>query len=286
MTKPLRDIMLPAVGARPVLQWVAPADLRIDPGYQRSIDNSTSQRLIRSIAINWDWTLCQPLVVAMRAASAEDPGGLYVVDGQHRQQAALERGDIDQLPCFISAYRGGDDEAQAFVRFNTRRKPLNPLEVFKAALRGGDAEAATIARLVEGNGLKICSHFNLALAPPDQVNNIGGIRKALRTHGEGVVDAALDLLAQSFKGQKLVYAGTLWPGIVAIAAQELARDKGFTDGDRFILATEMLGGTTQQDWYQDIVRASDAHAPQALASRSAKVLLAAWAETLEAAEDD
>jgi hypothetical protein len=50
----------------------------------------------------------------------------------------------------------------------------------------------------------------------------------------------------------------------------------------------MLGGTSQQDWYQDIVNAkSDSKfSASALPARATAVLLAAWAETLEAAEDD
>ena len=53
-------------GRRPVLQNCSFAELEIDPEYQRSIDTSRSQRLIRSIARDWDWRLCQPLVVARR----------------------------------------------------------------------------------------------------------------------------------------------------------------------------------------------------------------------------
>jgi ParB-like chromosome segregation protein Spo0J len=67
----------------------------------------------------WDWSLCQPLAVAKR-----DDGGLMVVDGQHRLEAARLRGDIEDLPCVVTAYRNAGDEAAAFVALNQQRRPL------------------------------------------------------------------------------------------------------------------------------------------------------------------
>ena len=57
----------PMRGSPPTLQFVALEQLQVDSAYQRSLETKTSQALIRRIATNWDWSLCQPLAVARRA---------------------------------------------------------------------------------------------------------------------------------------------------------------------------------------------------------------------------
>jgi hypothetical protein len=89
----------PPLGSLPVLQYCSPDQLLIDESYQRSLEAANSQTLIRRIAMHWDWGLCQPLFVARRA-----DGSLYVVDGQHRLEAAKLRGDIWQLPCVVTSF--------------------------------------------------------------------------------------------------------------------------------------------------------------------------------------
>ena len=87
-------------GQRPSLEFRPIADLQIDESYQRSIDTGPSQSLVKRIARDWDWGLCQPLNVAKR-----EDGSLWVIDGQHRLAAARDRGDIYDLPCVVIASR-------------------------------------------------------------------------------------------------------------------------------------------------------------------------------------
>jgi hypothetical protein len=68
--------MNPPLGRMPVLQNLLPAELQIDASYQRSLDASNSQSLIRRMAQHWNWDLCQPLVVARR-----DTGDLMASTG-------------------------------------------------------------------------------------------------------------------------------------------------------------------------------------------------------------
>lgn len=65
----------PPTGQLPVLQYLTPAQLAVDPAYQRKLDSTTSRKLIREIAQNWDWSLCLPLVVARRAGDSLPGGG-------------------------------------------------------------------------------------------------------------------------------------------------------------------------------------------------------------------
>lgn len=206
----------PPKGRLPVLQYLPPAELRIDGAYQREIENSKSHRLIAAIARDWDWALCQPLVVSDRNGAGE----LYVIDGQHRLAAAKLRGDIAQLPCVVLAYTGAHAEAASFVALNQARRPLHVLEIYRAALASGDPDVMAIQKAVDRAGLRIASHDNAATYKPGVIANIGGLRKAYRQHGYDVLREALGVLADAFVGQRLQYAGTLFLGVVAAVAAQ------------------------------------------------------------------
>lgn len=119
-------------GVRPSLEFRPLGDLHLDDSYQRSIDIGPSQKLVRKIAVNWDWGLCQPLIVAKR-----DDGSLWVVDGQHRLAAARLRPDIYDLPCVVVHSAAASDEAAMFVALNQQRRPLTALDLFRASLEAG-----------------------------------------------------------------------------------------------------------------------------------------------------
>jgi hypothetical protein len=271
----------PPLGSLPVLQYCSPDQLLIDEIYQRSLGASCSQTLIRRIAMYWDWGLCQPLFVARRG-----DGKLYVVDGQHRLEAARLRSDIWQLPCVVTSFESSAHEAAAFVALNQQRRPLTQLDLFKAALAAGDFETSQIALAVDDAGLSIATTTNNRDCAPGMIQNIGGLRNCYRVHGLQVLATALDVMAQAYKGFVLRYAGTIFPGIVAIVAAELERNADFASSDTFALMTEMVGGAEQSEWVSDInlVLAAD---PTANRRRvAADIFTAAWAEcSAEALEE-
>jgi hypothetical protein len=260
-------------GELPVLQYCALEQLSIDESYQRSLEAASSITLVRRIATFWDWGLCQPLYVARR-----DDGKLYVVDGQHRLSAAKLRGDIWQLPCVVRAFASAEEEAAAFVALNQERRPLNKLQIFKASLAAGDFESAQIVLALEDVGLSVAGSTNLETAPPGAVSNVAGLLNCYRAHGLQVLTAALDVLAQSYRGEILRYAGMLFPGIAAIVAAGIESDPGFVDGEHFGLMTEMISGATQHEWMRDIL-AAVAVDPNLNRRRAAEqVFTTAWAE--------
>lgn len=274
----------PPLGSLPVLQYCAPDQLRIDEAYQRSLETGPSQTLIRRIAMYWDWGLCQPLIVARRA-----DGGLYVVDGQHRLAGARLRGDIWQLPCVVASYRNAEEEAASFVALNQQRRPLGRLEIFKASVVAGDPDSIAVVAAVEEAGLALATSTNLATISTGSVSNVGGLLKCLRVHGPEVLAAALDVLAQAFKGQVLRYAGSIFPGIVAIVAAEVKRvipHDTWCDGDGFILMTEMVGAAEQIEWRRDMLASKEADPNLNYERASVLVFERAWAECTEAMEDE
>lgn len=262
----------PPLGTLPVLQYCSPEQLKIDEEYQRTLSAGASQSLIRRIAMHWDWGLCQPLFVARRG-----DGGLYVVDGQHRLEAARQRGDIWQLPCVVTSFATMADEAAAFVSLNQQRRPLTQLDLFKAALAGGDFEASQIAIAVHDAGLAIAPHTNVTAWKPNMVANIGGLQRCYRAHGLQVLTAALDVLAVSFRGEVIRYAGTIFPGIEAVVADELKLDPQFVDGRARILLIAMVSADEQADWYRCVsARTADVPTRRAAAAAVFRDAWAAW----------
>lgn len=233
----------PPLGRMPVLQFVQPAELRVDETYQRSLDTGTSQTLIRKIAQHWNWDLCQPLVVARR-----DSGDLYVIDGQHRLAAANLRRDIAQLPCVVLNYASAADEAASFVHLNQQRRPLTKLDIFKAAVASADPEACAILNAIEGAGLSVAPHSNYTAWKPGMVSNIGGIETAWRGAGQSTTSAALEVLARAWRGEVLRYAGTVFPGIVAVC--------GDADETKIAFLAKLIGRATQSELSRDIIRRS------------------------------
>lgn len=263
----------PPVGTMPVLQYCAPDQLQIDADYQRSLETGPSQTLIRRIAMFWDWGLCQPLIVARRA-----DGGLYVVDGQHRLAAAKLRKDIWQLPCVVASFRNAADEAASFVALNQSRRPLGALDIFRASVLAGDETAVAVVDALAAAGLEVAKKTNNQIMKVGAICNVGGLQRVLRVEGPAVLAAALDVLAQSFKGQVLRYAGSLFPGIAAIVAAEIGADANFLDGEMFAVMTEMVGGAEQADWFRDIAQAIAADPNLRRPAASAHVFKTAWAE--------
>lgn len=237
----------PPLGTLPVLQYCAPDQLSVDEAYQRSLDSKSSQLLIRKIAQHWDWGLCQPLIVARR-----DDNQLFVVDGQHRHAAARLRGDIWQLPCVVASFATMAAEAASFVALNQQRRPLSQLDLFKAALASGDEESVATVRAIEAAGLTLAATTNNQCARPGSISNTGGLVRCLREHGEPVLEAALRVLALSYPGEILRYAGTLFPGIAAIVVDELRLRTPSAELVERLSA--MVRGKPQTGWYQSIQR--------------------------------
>ena len=237
----------PPLGRMPVLQFMAPGELAIDATYQRSILGGDSQTLIRKIAQHWNWDLCQPLVVARRTG-----GELFVIDGQHRLEAAHARGDIAMLPCVVVDYASAADEAASFVHLNQQRRPLSKLDVFKAAVASEDPRSVAIAAAIEHAGLSLAPHMSSVAWKPGMVGNIGGIEQAWEKHGAVATGEALQCLATAFAGQVLAYAGTLFPGIVAVCAVETKGRDEFDPG-RFASFTAKLGSRGQDTLRDDVL---------------------------------
>jgi hypothetical protein len=233
-------------GRMPTLQFVRPSEIRVDPTYQRCLEGSASQTLIKRMAQRWNWDLCQPLVLARRTDFVER---LFVIDGQHRLAAARLREDIEQLPCVIVSYGSPAEEAASFVSFNQQRRPLSKLDLFRAAVAAQNPEALSIAQGMKAAGLSLAPHSNSNTWQPGMVMNISGIERAWRTHGPLVATTAMKLLAKAYPAEILRYGGSIFPGALALAIDAHIDDGG---SERFWETAKFIGARPQQDWYRAI----------------------------------
>ncbi|MFK3780948.1 DUF6551 family protein [Agrobacterium sp. NPDC089420] len=200
-------------GTMPSIEWVHVTELTVDSSYQRSIDNDGSRRLIASIAANFDWRLCAPLVVSRRP-----DGSKVIIDGQHRWAAAVRRGDLPQLPCCLFTYGSPEDEARMFIVANRARKAMNRMDDFHAALAAGDEDALDIRRLVSEAGLTIARSTSSTAWKPGDVTFTSSIATALRRHGDAVVSAALTCMAEAYKGEPLTHGASIFGALVRVFA--------------------------------------------------------------------
>lgn len=117
--------------------------LQIHPAYQRDLIASK----VKEITANWSWVAAGAIVVGERG------GEFWVIDGQHRAQAAKRRSDITHLPCVVFQTEGVKQEAIAFLDLNTGRKPVTSLGKFKAMIAAGDEAACMAHKILESLGV-------------------------------------------------------------------------------------------------------------------------------------
>lgn len=223
----------PPRGNPPSIENRAIAELAVDNSYQRM----PNARAVEAIAANWDWRLCAPLTVSRRG----DPPALYVIDGQHRLEAARLRGDIPYLPCIVSVFGSMAEEAGCFVEVNTKRQRVTPLETFRAELAAGDAKAKQISRIVSDAGLTIARHSNPNSWKAGQISAIQGVKGAIFRHGEQVAADALRDIASAWPDDIQRFSGRILAALYEIRAKPPAA----FDADRL---RRTLAAKPQGDW--------------------------------------
>lgn len=233
--KPLN--LKPVIGSPPAPQFVAITDLLVDDSYQRSIEGGASKKLIVKIAENWDWRLCLPLLVSRR------DGELFVIDGQHRKEAAELRGDIVHLPVVVFDFDDPKAEAELFVQANRSRRSMGRLDDFHAAVVAGNAKALAVNDLVIEAGLVVGRNFAWQYWKPGEVTFVSAIERALASHGRDVALRALTTIRQAFDGEVLVGVGAIFDAFAKMIA---AADKAGKPIDlelmRFVLAETGIPG--------------------------------------------
>lgn len=137
-------------GERPIMMWVDKRYLRVDQRYQRHTESNASAKVIRSIAANFVYAHCAPLI-----ATDNGDGTYNVIDGQHRMKAAKAAPKIKELPCYVITEMSLKEQAAAFVAHNKDRVIMTPYAIWHAAAAAGDPEAVAIRTVCAKVGVHI-----------------------------------------------------------------------------------------------------------------------------------
>jgi hypothetical protein len=104
-----------------------------------------SKTSVKRIEQNWNWRAAGVVTVSVRN------GTHYVVDGQHRVEAAKNIPAITHIPCLVFKNLNLADEAKTFVDINSGRRGMCSVEKFRAAITQGDETASYVNNRVESN---------------------------------------------------------------------------------------------------------------------------------------
>lgn len=195
----------------------------VDHTYQRMVEGTASQKLIRTIAESWDWRLCAPLTVAHRTEEETESPGYYVIDGQHRLAAAEMRGDIDELPCIISRFGGMEAEALCFVSINSARRQISPLDRFHARVAAKEELALKIKALIEGEcGATIPRHADIGFWKAKDIGFPDYVGAKMAEYGDDDVTCAILLILAAYPEKVLKKGKELFEGLVYLVAKSQA----------------------------------------------------------------
>lgn len=126
--------------------------LNVDHSYQR---DEVIVGKVRQIQAQWSWLGCGAILVVMRP-----DGTFWVYDGQHRVMAARNRADITILPCLVFECADVREEAVAFLKVNTERRPMSALHKFNAKVCSGDDASGVVKSVFGRLGIKLTKTAN------------------------------------------------------------------------------------------------------------------------------
>lgn len=236
-SSPVRVKCGPQLGAPPSLEQHPLDRLNVDPAYQRATDGPRSRQLIARMVKEWNWALCQPLVVARRA-----DGSLWILDGQHRHAGAAARGDIPFLPCVVQSSLDVAGEARTFVQLNTERQKLTQAEVFHGQLAAGDPDAKAVQQLLDDTGWKVVRHSTTTSYHPGDLECAPMLVKTFAFRGHDTVRFALTTLRAAYPNKTVRVAATLLKGLLDVF--------GLMDAKEFTVARLIaaIGAVEPNDW--------------------------------------
>lgn len=149
--------------------------LIVDEAYQRHLD----ERRVEKIAEEFDPALLGTLEVSQRN------GKSAIFDGQHRF-AALKQLGVKDAPCLVHQNLSVQDEAMLFVKLQTQRKSLRPLDRFRGRLTAGEEAAQRIRDVVENHGYMIAESGH-----PHCIGAVTALDRVYARGGAALLDATL-----------------------------------------------------------------------------------------------
>jgi hypothetical protein len=209
-----------AAGAVPELQWIAIADLVVDPTYHPAIVGK-GRRKVNRIVRAFSWSCFSPVIVAAVAG-----GKFAIIDGQHRTTAAAVVG-YESVPCqIVTATR--EEQAVAFSTINGATNAVSRMTLQEVAHGASEHWAVRLA--------DICARADVELlrypVPADrqtagQTMAVGAIAQCLKRYGEETLITALQCVTQTTNNRPGVLSARMIKALCAVLhSDQERRDSG------------------------------------------------------------
>lgn len=170
------------MNTQPHIKRLKLTELYIDKRYQRPLDEARVARMAK----NFEPALCGVLEV-----SSGNNGSYAVFDGQHRFAALKLLGEPSWL-CRIHTLEA-KQQAELFVRLQTERRPVTPLDRHKAAVFAKDPTALQLKALVEDAGYSITSNHVMGA-----LSCVAALNKCLENYGPEALRSALGVIEEAW----------------------------------------------------------------------------------------
>ncbi|MGW4124736.1 DUF6551 family protein [Nocardia sp. NPDC004711] len=120
-------------------------------------------------------------------------GWYYIVDGQHRVQAAVSwLGSAQQVQCHVYEGLTNAQEAELFLELN-RTRQQGPMGRYKVALTAGKSAESDVDRIVRALDLRIGTNKDL-----EEITCVATILNTYRKHGPGSLSFSLRVIRDSY----------------------------------------------------------------------------------------
>lgn len=194
--------------------WLPVKSLRVDPTYQRPLDNQRVRRMAKEFDLDALGTI---------EVSRRNDGQLFVIDGQHRISALFVIGfGEEKVPCLIHYGLSLEEEARIFRMRNTAVRP-NSFAMFRAELAEGGNEAVDIEQTVRRCGLEITQGANRGT-----IQAVSALRRVYRNTGGLVLERTLRLIISAWGTQSFNFQADLLVALALVQKRygvELDRDR-------------------------------------------------------------
>lgn len=165
------------------LQWVRLDQMNVNPQAQRAL----SQAWVDELAKQFDPDLMGFIHLSFR------DGWYYIIDGQHRQMAAVQYlGSDQQVQCHVYTGLTNQQEAQLFLDLN-KKKAQSPISKYKVSLTAGAPDECDVDRIVRALGITIGSSTQL-----EEITCITAILAVYRKNGPGALSFALRVIRDAY----------------------------------------------------------------------------------------
>jgi hypothetical protein len=211
-----------ASGRRPVLKYLAVADLIADPAYKRPI-SGRGRKVVERIAETFSWDRFNAVIVA-----ATENGRYAIIDGHHRATAAALAG-ICEVPCQIVEADQGLQELAAMT-INRTTVASSRMASQAAAYRASEAPAVQLAEVCARADVEILRYP----VPTDrqmagQTMAIATIAQCLKHYGEETVITALQCVTQTTNNRPGALSARIIKALCTVLAGDpWLRDSGLT----------------------------------------------------------